>query len=345
MKAALLTGIKEIAISQIPQPKIKTDRDVLIKIAQVGICGSDIHYYKTGRIGPQIISFPFIIGHEAAGTVVRVGSQVTRVKKDDRIAIDPAIYCQKCDQCVQGRENTCQNLLFMGCPGQRDGCLCEYIVLPEICCFPLDEKTSFTQAIISEPLAVAIYAVERSLPVAGKTAGILGAGPMGICVLTALKAKKIEQIYITDILSERLDFAQKYHPHWCGNPLNINVEKEICQRQPLLLDLVFECSGSLDAYEQAWQLLKPGGLLVIIGIPEVDNVSFPIHLLRRKEIDIINIRRQAHCTQSAIELSSDNTTKLGQLVSHHFSLDQTAEAFSLVSGYADSVMKAIITID
>src|SRR5208282_5011149 len=131
MKAALLTGIRQFEIGQVPEPEIVKDTDVLIRIKTVGVCGSDIHYYTTGRIGSQIIQFPFVVGHEAAGIVEQVGKRVTKVKSGQRIAIDPAVYCGHCDQCRAGRENTCRKLLFLGCPKQLEGALCKYLVLPE----------------------------------------------------------------------------------------------------------------------------------------------------------------------------------------------------------------------
>ena len=131
MKAALLTGIGKFEIKQVPEPEIKNDTDVLVRIKMVGVCGSDIHYYTTGRIGSQIVKYPFVVGHEAAGIVERVGDKVTKVKPGQRIAIDPAVYCGECDQCKSGRENTCRELLFMGNPGQMDGALSEFFVINE----------------------------------------------------------------------------------------------------------------------------------------------------------------------------------------------------------------------
>ena len=123
MKAAFLTGIRQFEIKQVPEPKLSGDTDVLVRIKMVGVCGSDIHYYTTGRIGAQIVDFPFVIGHEAAGVVEQTGRNVTRVQPGQKIAIDPAVSCGQCDQCRAGRENTCRKLLFMGCPNQLDGAL------------------------------------------------------------------------------------------------------------------------------------------------------------------------------------------------------------------------------
>jgi len=212
MKAALLTGIRQFEIGQVPEPKMARDTDVLIRIKTVGVCGSDIHYYTTGRIGSQIIQFPFIVGHESAGIVEQTGKKATRVKPGQRIAIDPAVYCGHCDQCRAGRENTCRELLFLGCPKQLEGALCEYIVLPENCCYPIKDSTTFEQATLSEPLAIAVYAVERAHLPAKASVTILGAGPIGMSVFHALRTKNAGDVYVTDKIQDRLAFSQKLHP-------------------------------------------------------------------------------------------------------------------------------------
>ena len=345
MKAALLTGIRKFETRKVPEPEITRPTDVLIRIKMVGVCGSDIHYYTTGRIGSQIIKFPFTVGHEAAGIVEQVGPKVTRVKPGQRIAIDPAVSCGHCDQCRAGRENTCRELLFLGCPGQLTGALCEHLVLPETCCFPIKDRTTFEQAALAEPLAIAVYAVERArLPTRANVA-VVGAGPIGMSVFQVLRANRVGEVFITDKIPERLKFSQKLKPKYCGNPGRADVVREITQAEPLLMDAVFECSGDRMAYHQVVPLLKPGGTLALVGIPEFDNVSFPIHELRRKEITITNIRRQAHCTQKAIDFLEAKKINLDAMVTHHFSLAEAKQAFELVAHYRDGVMKAMISVD
>jgi L-iditol 2-dehydrogenase len=329
----------------VSEPKITRPTDVLIRIKMVGVCGSDIHYYNTGRIGSQIIQFPFTVGHETAGVVEQVGSKVTRVKPGQRIAIDPAVYCGQCDQCRAGREHTCRELLFLGCPGQLSGALCEYLVLPETCCFPIKDRTTFEQAVLSEPLAIAVYAVERARLPAKANVAVLGAGPIGMSVFHVLRSNRVGEVFITDKIQERLKFAQTLKPRYCGNPDREDVVRDIAKAEPLLMDAVFECSGDRLAYEQAVGLLKPGGTLALVGIPEFDDVAFPIHELRRKEITIRNIRRQAHCTQKAIDLLEARKVHLNAMVTHHFSLAETKDAFDLVAHYRDGVMKAMICVD
>ncbi len=345
MKAASLTGIRQFEICRAPDPEITRDTDVLIRIKLVGVCGSDIHYYAKGRIGAQVVQFPFIVGHEAAGIVECVGPKVTRVKPGQRIAIDPAVSCGKCDQCRAGREHTCRNLLFMGCPEQIEGALAEYVVLPENCCFSINDSTTFEQAVLSEPLAIAIYSVERSRPPVKTNVAILGAGPIGMSVFHVLRSLNVGDIYVTDKIQERLAFAQQLNPTWIGNPDSTDVVKEISNREPFLLDVVYECTGDETVYEPAIQLLKPGGTFIIIGIPEVDEIAFPIHELRRKEITVVNIRRQVRCTQKAIYLLESGKLNLNTMLTHHFPLEKISEAFDLVANYRDGVMKAMISVD
>jgi len=345
MKAALLTRIHQFEIREVPAPKIVHDSDVLIRIKMVGICGSDIHYYNLGRIGAQVVHFPFIVGHEAAGIVEKVGKKVTRVKPGQRIAIDPSVSCGQCDQCQAGRENTCRNLLFLGNPGQLEGALCEYIVLPENCCYPITDAITFEQAVLTEPLAIAIYSVEKSNPAANANVGILGVGPIGLSVFHVLRTIKIGNVYITDKIQDRLEFARQLKPRWYGNPDQTDIVAEVLKLEPLQLDIVYECSGDLAAIEQAIKLLKPGGKLLLVGIPELDEISLPIHEMRRKEITIINVRRQVHCTQKAIDLLDQRKIKIDAMATHHFPLEKTAEAFDLVANYRDGVIKAMITMD
>lgn len=344
MKAAFLTDIRRFRVAQAPDPTRIGSTDVLIRIATVGVCGSDVHYYRTGRIGTQVIHFPFTIGHEAAGVVEKTGPQVTRVRAGQRVALDPAVSCGHCDQCLAGREHTCRNLLFLGCPGQLEGCLSEYVVLPQKCCFPIPDGMTFEQAALCEPLSVALYTVERSeLPPAANVA-ILGAGPIGMSVFHVLRTQQTGRIYVTDKIPERLALAGRLHPAWHGNPNLTDVVHEIASVERLLLDCVYECSGDIAAIGQALRLLKPGGRLVIVGIPEKEDVTFPIHELRRKEITITNIRRQVRCTQKAIDLLSQRTIDMGSMVTHRFTLDETQAAFDLAEAYGDGVMKAMISV-
>lgn len=341
----VLTGIREMQMVEVPDPEIKNEYEVLIKMQVVGVCGSDVHYYLTGKIGSQVVNYPFCVGHEGAGIITKIGSQVQNLKVGDRVAVEPAMPCGECDQCRVGRPHTCRKLRFLGCPQQAPGCLSEYIVMPEKSCFKITDKMSFDQAAISEPLAIGVYAVKQSGEMKGKSIGILGSGPIGLSVLLPALAQDAEKIYITDKVASRLKVAKKAGAMWTGNPDKEDVVAKITEMEPELLDVVFECCGEQDAVFQAIQILKPGGKLMIIGIPpELDNWRFPVDELRHKEICIQNVRRQNHCVQLALDMIDRKDFDVDVMVTHHFPFEKTKEAFELVAEYKDGVVKAMVNI-
>ena len=342
MKAMALTGIRQMQTQDVPDPVINLDKDVVIQVAAVGVCGSDIHYYTTGRIGSMIVEYPFVVGHEAAGTVVEVGKGVRNLKPGDRIAIDPAMPCGQCDQCLAGRAHTCRNNHFLGCPGQAEGCLSEYVTVPEESCFPLKPTTSFHQGVLSEPIAIAVYAAKLAGKLDGARVGILGAGPIGASVLLAIRHAGAQEVYVTDKIDARLDMARGLGADWTGNPDAEDVVGEIVEREPLLLDYVFECCGKQEAVDQAVELLKPGGKLMMVGIPEFERVSLHIHTVRRHEICFQNVRRQNECTQLALDMIQAGELDVGPLVTHQYDFAETKSAFDSVAAYEDGVMKAMI---
>lgn len=345
MKAMALTGIRQMEMMDLPMPEIINDTDVLIKMKVVGVCGSDVHYYTTGKIGSQVVQYPFPVGHEGAGEVVKVGEAVTKVKPGDRIAIEPAMPCGECDQCKANRPHTCRKLRFLGCPGQAEGCLKEFIVMPESSCFLIGENMSFTEAAISEPLAIGVYAVNQSIPMKGASIGIFGFGPIGMSVILPAIAKGADKIYVTDLIDERLGISKACGATWIGNPGKEDIVAVIKKEEPLLLDVIFECCGKQEAMDQAIELLKPGGKLMVIGIPEFDHWSFSVDLLRRKEICIQSIRRQNHSVEEALEIMENKVVNVDKMPTHRFKFAQTKNAFDLVTGYKDGVMKAMIDFD
>jgi L-iditol 2-dehydrogenase len=259
------------------------------------------------------------------------------------VAIDPAMPCHVCDQCLAGRPHTCRNLRFLGCPGQADGCLSEYIVMPEYCCFPISDSITYDEAAISEPLAIGVYAVRLAgMDLRDMNIGILGFGPIGMSVMLAALDKEASRIFVTDLIDERLEIAGKTGAAWTGNPDRSDVVADIKRMENTHLDVVFECCGKQEAVDQAVELLKPGGKLMIVGIPQFDRWSFPVDKLRHKEISIQNVRRQNHAVEETLELLNSRRVDVRPMVTHRFPFSRTKEAFDLVAGYQDGVMKAMI---
>ena len=342
MKTLVLTGIGKFGMIDRPKPRINSPDEVLIRIKSVGVCGSDVHYFTNGKIGSQVVEFPFAVGHECSGIVVETGVSVTRVKPGDLVAIDPSIHCGICDQCLAGRPHTCRNNRFLGCPGQIEGCLAEYIVMPEFTCFPLNEKFSPETAALIEPLTIGIYSVEMAkTDFQNQAIGIFGAGPIGLSVLMVLKTMKTGSVFCYEPLDFRREKALKLGANFAFNPYDSNVLESTRMIEPLLLDVVFECSGEQKAVDDAINIMKPGGRLVLVGIPPNARYVFNMDLMRRKEISVQNVRRQNHCVEKAIRLI-ENGLPVEQMVTHHFAPEETQQAFEMVSNYRDGVIKAMI---
>ena len=338
MKAAYLTGPSRFEIREIPDPELSQDTDVFLKMELTGICGSDLHFFRNSRVGDKDIQYPFLIGHECVAIVEKTGKAVASVQPGYRVAVEPAVSCGNCDQCRDGRAHTCRNLGFLGSPDQLPGCLSEYLVMPEACCYPVPEVLTAEEAVFIEPVSIGLYCWELVRNVNSRKIGILGVGPIGLSVLLAARSRGATHIYATDKVPARLHTAKKMGAGWIANPDEIDV----VEAAPHELDVVFECCGQTDAIVQAIYLLKPGGHLVIAGIPEEDNVTLPIHELRRREITIHNVRRQNEQMQPAIDLVLREQAQIRPLITHSYGLDDAQAAFENTADYTDGVVKAVI---
>jgi L-iditol 2-dehydrogenase len=250
--------------------------------------------------------------------------------------------CHECDQCLSGRQHTCRKIRFLGCPGQAEGCLREYIILPESSCIPLPSELGPDHGAISEPLAIGVYSVKKAGKTAGLDTGILGFGPIGMSVMLALKAAGSGRIMVSEKIDGRLAIAEREGADVLINPLKDSVRERVSREAPLGLDIVFECCGQQETMDEAVKILKPGGKLVVVGIPEFENWSVNVEDTRRKEISIQFIRRQVDCVEAAIELMRSGKADTGNMVTHRFRLEEAKEAFDMVAAYRDGVMKAMI---
>ena len=344
MRVAYFTGLRKLEICDVPEPKLTRPDAVLLRIDRVGVCGSDVHYYTQGRIGEQVVQYPATVGHECSGTVIEVGRAVERLKPGDRVAVDPAMVCGQCDQCRAGRPNTCRNIQFMGSPGQAPGAIAEYRVVPAENCLAIPDSVSLDQAALIEPLSIGLYAARVGDVYPAARIAVLGTGPLGLSVLLCAKAAAPCTVYATDLLDERLAVARKCGADWTGNPQKEDVVAQILEEAPWGLDMVFECSGDPSCIDQGMRLLTPGGTLLVIGIPPTAQVSFDAHVMRTKELAFKAVRRQKGCVAPAIRLISEGHVDTAPLLTHRFPLEQIQDAFELVAGYRDGVIKAVIEV-
>jgi L-iditol 2-dehydrogenase len=342
MKAVTITGAGKVEVREIPRPEIKAADEVLLRTAVAGLCGSDLHYYIADRVGGEAVPYPVVGGHEAAAVVEAVGTGVTRVRPGDRVAVEPSISCGKCDQCRTGRPHTCRSIKFLGHPGDRDGALAEFFVLPERNLFPIPASMTMAEAMMAEPLSIALHALSMGGATAGPAVAILGTGPIGLLVLLALRAAGATDVYTTDKSEARMEAAAKAGATWWGNPDRGDIVREILARRPLGLDTVFEASGDPAAVEQAIHLVKPGGRIVLIGIPLEERIAYPTAIGRRKEIAFFNVRRQNRCLERALLLIENRHLDAARLISHEFSPTDAPRAFDIAAGRKEGVIKATI---
>jgi threonine dehydrogenase-like Zn-dependent dehydrogenase len=193
-------------------------------------------------------------------------------------------------------------------------------------------------------LAIGLYAVKQACLPKKAAIAILGAGPIGLSCLVSAKAEKIKTCYVTEKIEERMEAAKSNGAIWAGNPDKEDVVKEILKQEPVGVDVVFECAGQQETIDHAVDMLKPGGKLMLVGIPRLERISFTIDKIRRKEITIVNVRRQNECTQRAIDLVADGKIKVNFMITHRFKFEQTQQAFDMVAEYRDGVIKAIIEL-
>lgn len=343
MLSVKLTGIEQMEMVEIDKPSVIEKDEVLIEIKYVGVCGSDVHYYTEGKIGSQVVKYPFIVGHECSGKIAAVGSEVTHVEVGDLVVVDPSVHCGHCEQCLKGRPHTCLNVKFLGCPAQMEGCLQQYIVMPASACYPVNDLMDAEEAALLEPFTIGVYAVKQAnIQTNEKSIAIFGAGPIGLSVLMKLLADGHTHIGIVEPLEYRREKAVEIGAAWIIDPSAENVAEKVESHTNGMLDIVFEASGEQDAIDNALQILKPGGKLILIGIPPSAKFVFNMDLMRRKEITVINVRRQNHCVEEAIQIVANRKVNLKQMVTHYFQLRKTPVAFDMVAGYRDNVIKAMI---
>lgn len=342
MKAAVVSGVGRVEIREIPRPEIQAPNEVLLRTAVAGLCGSDLHYFISDRVGGEVVPYPIIGGHEVSALVEAVGSAVMRVRPGDRVAVEPSISCGMCDQCRAGRPHTCRSIKFLGHPGDKDGGMAEFFVLPERNLFPIPDGMTMIEAMLAEPLSIALYALQLGGANPGPTVAVLGTGPIGLSVLICLKAAGVRDVYATDKTEARAQAALRAGAAWSGNPDRQDVVREILSRRLLGMDAVFEAGGDPAAVEQAIALVKPGGRITLIGIPLEERIAYPTAVARRKEIAFYNVRRQNRCLERALLLIETKQVDVSWLVTHTFALGDADKAFALAAERRDGVLKAAV---
>lgn len=343
MKVAVMNGIGQMGFIERPIPE-PAENEVLVKLEYVGICGSDMHYYETGRIGDYIVEPPFVLGHEPGGTVVKVGKNVTHLKEGDRVALEPGKTCGHCEFCKEGNYNLCPDVIFFATP-PIDGVFQEYVAHEANLCFKLPENVSTLEGALIEPLAVAFHAANQGCAHTGQTAVVFGAGCIGLVSLMALKAKGVSEVYVVDIMQKRLDKAMELGATEVINSKKIDIIKEVERlTNGRGVDLVIDTAGMEVTTQQAIHIARKGASIVLVGYTKTGMVTLPLSLAMDKELTFKTVFRYRHIYPMAIEAVAKGKVNLKGIVTDIFNFDDIQNAMDSSVRDKANIVKAVVKI-
>ncbi|CAF0803849.1 unnamed protein product [Adineta steineri] len=336
--ALVLHKIDDLRLEPFPVSEPK-DGEVLIEMQSVGICGSDVHYWKWGAIGDFIVRAPMVLGHESSGKVIKVGPNVKNLKEGDRVTIEPGVPCRRCDFCKTGRYNLCPDVVFLATPPVH-GSIARYHTHAADFCFKLPDHVSYEEGAFCEPLSVGVHACRRAGVTIGSKVLITGAGPIGLVSMLAAKAMGADTVIMTDISQSRLDFAKKI-----GASHVILADKDAQKTAQIVIetlgcmpDISIECSGAESSIQTTFYGTISGGVVVLVGLGR-PLASLPIVNAAVREIDIRGVFRYANCYPAALSLIASGRIDVKPLITHRFKINESVQAFEMAeSGQAIKVM-------
>lgn len=339
MKAVILNKTKDIAvIDDFLIEEHLSPYDVRIAVKHVGICGSDVHYYKEGKIGPYIITEPMVLGHEASGIVVEVGEQVTHLVVGDRVCMEPGIPDFTSKVSRLGRYNLDPDVRFWATPPIH-GCLRESVVHPASLTFKVPNSVSLEEAAMVEPMAIGMYAATKAQIQPGDTALVLGAGTIGITTTLAALAGGCSKVIISDVQQPKLDLIQSIAPVKAVNITKNDLTGVIAhETDGWGVDIVLEASGNKKAFSTIFNYVCPGGKVIIIGIPS-EPAPFDVPAAQAKEAVIIPIFRYANMYPKTLALLGSGKIDLKPCISRRFPFDRAIEAFELAAKHQPDIVK------
>lgn len=341
-RAAYMVGLNKMEIRETPVPEPKAG-EVLVKIEYVGICGSDVHYFKDGRCGDFVVDGELMLGHEAGGVVEKLGEGVTDLKVGDKVALEPGITCGHCEFCKYGRYNLCPDVVFLATPPVQ-GCNEDYITFPADMCFKLPEGMSTKEGALIEPFAVGLHAAHQGKVGMGDQCIILGSGCIGLMTLLACKACGATDITVVDMAQKRLDYAMKLGATRVINAKEKDVLKEVeAFTNGVGIEKVFETAGSPVTIAQTPYLVKKGGTITLVGMAADPEVKFNFGQIMAKEARIESVFRYRNLYAKAISAVA-NGIDIGMVATHEFDFEHIQEAYEAAINDKENVVKAVIKL-
>ena len=321
MRVSVLRGAGDLAVEERPEP-VPGQHEVLVKVASVGVCGSDVHYFEHGRIGSFVVESPLVLGHEAAGEVVAVGSSVTRLRVGQRVSLEPGVPDFSCPQCLAGRYNLCEGMRFYATP-PIDGAFAELVTTHELFAHPVPDSLSDDAAALLEPLSVGLWACQKGGVGPGSRVLVTGAGPVGLVAVQCALARGAASVTVTDVNPHRLELARDL-----GATEAIDVRSMPVSESGIAVDVLLECSGNQRAAGDAIRAVAPAGTVVLVGMGG-DEMALPVSRIQERELTLTGTFRYAHTWPAAIALAASGRVELDRLVTGHYGLDQVEEALTV----------------
>lgn len=316
MRASVLRAVKDIAVEERPTPVPEPD-EVLVRVASVGVCGSDVHYYEHGAIGPFVVRQPIILGHELSGRIAAVGSDVDPARIGQRVAVEPQRPCRVCEYCRSGAYNLCPRMEFYATP-PVDGAFCEYVVIQDDFAFEIPESISDDAAALMEPLSVGIAAVQKAGVGIGDTVLIAGGGPIGVITAQVARAFGATDVVVSDIDPGRRQLA-------AGHGFRV-VDPAVTSTEGMGAHAFIDASGATPAIITGVRSVRPGGVVVLVG--SADEIPLSVADIAMKEIVVTGIFRYTNTWPIARDLLTSGKVELDSLVTHVYGLDQVEAALT-----------------
>jgi L-iditol 2-dehydrogenase len=334
-RAAVLyaPGDQRVEDRAVPEPG---PRDVLVEIAAVGVCGSDIHYYEHGRIGSFVVVEPMVLGHESSGRVVKLGADASKHAVGDRVAVEPGVPCGNCRECRAGRYNLCRDVRFFATP-PIDGAFAKYVTIHEDFAFALPDAVSDEAGALMEPLSVGVWACQKAAVSAGDRVLVTGAGPIGLLAAQTARAFGATEITVTDVNPHRLRLAE-----CTGATRAINVAEIPLEDADIEADALIECSGHPTSLGAGIAALRPAGTAVLVGMGPEEEGVVPLSLIQNRELWLTGTFRYANTYPTAIALAANGRVDLEAIITGHYSLDD-AEA-ALRAGREDATAVKVMVM-
>jgi D-xylulose reductase len=344
MEALVLEEAKRISLRPFSLPQVVGPRDVRIRIHTVGICGSDIHYYQHGRIGPFVVNEPMVLGHEASGTVVEVGEDVKHLKVGDRVCMEPGVPDMESRASREGLYNLDPKVRFWATPPVH-GCLAPFVVHPAAFTFKLPDNVSFAEGAIVEPLSIGLQAAKKAAIKPGDVAVVLGAGTIGMmCALAAL-AGGCSRAIVCDLVQEKLDLIGGVQGVTAVNIREQAVKDVVAElTDGWGANIVFEASGNEKAFDGIVDLLCPGGCLVLVGMPQ-RAIALDVVAVQIKEARIESVFRYANIFPRAIQLIASGKLDVKPFISRTFPFADGIKAFEEAASGVPTDVKVQIVME